>query len=79
VAEDKARDIQPGQSFTWHAIRHTLTEVVQPDVTHVSTHSGGTRHCRWVTTDSEVFGTTRWLLPDDDDVMISSEGGETRG
>lgn len=67
AAHVRASEIQVGQEFTWHAIRHTMTAVIQPDVTHAS--SG---HCRYVRTVSEPFGEVEWLLPDDADVTLAS-------
>lgn len=73
----RAAEVQVGQDFNWHAIRHTLLEVIQPDVAHVSTRSGGPRHCRFVKTASEQLGEASWLLANDDEVtLLSEEGGQ---
>jgi hypothetical protein len=74
----RAAEVQVGQDFGWHAIQHTLLEVIQPDVTHVSARGATPRRCRFVKTGSRQLGETSWLLPDDDEVTILDEEGGQR-
>jgi len=69
----RAGDVQPGQSFTWHGIRHLLVRVSYP-VFRVS--GGGSGPARVVYTRSSINDGDELMsvLPDDDEVQIQ-EGG----